>query len=78
MCSFCIGFGNVSDSLATTIFPVVARRIFRVKRNRAGDAAGAAVDGFKRRIEFEDRVVDALRILEIEGFRRGINCRGAG
>jgi hypothetical protein len=33
--------------------------IGRIKRDRAADAIGAAVDGFERRVELEDGVVDA-------------------
>ena len=54
------------------------RRVLRIERDGAADAVGAAVDGFQRRVQIEDRVVDALRILEIEGFRRGISRRGQG
>ena len=59
-------------------FPGRGRRILRIERNRAADAIGAAVDGFERRIQIEDRIVDALRILEIEGLRRGASRRGQG
>src|SRR5208282_5282118 len=45
--------------------------VLRVKRDRAGDVAGAAVDGFERRIEFEPGVVNALGVLEVERLWRG-------
>ncbi len=52
------------------------RRIFRVKRNRAADAIGAAVDGFQRGVGFENGVVHAFRVFEVERLRRGMDRRG--
>ena len=50
--------------------------IFRVKAHGAADAAGAAVDGFQRRVEFEDDVVHALRVFEVKALRRGASSGG--